>query len=58
MWMRAFHRQPDDAELSRFVRFIESSSKLHGVSASMTCVPVWQDVAHAIFNTGEFIFVR
>lgn len=60
MFATAFARQPQPDETARFVAFAEESAKLRGIdlSAFMRCQPVWQDVAHAIFNLKEFIYVQ
>ena len=59
MFEKAFARPPKAEETARFVAFAGESAKLRGVdqAAFMACEPVWQDVAHAIFNLKEFIYV-
>jgi hypothetical protein len=60
MFSAAFARPPQPAETARFVAFAEESAKLREVDAAafMDCPPVWRDVAHAIFNLKEFIYVQ
>ena len=60
MFAAALGRPPNDEELSRLVRLAGRSAELHGISLGvlMTCGPVWQDVAHALFNVKEFIYVH
>jgi hypothetical protein len=59
MFATGLARPPQPAETARLVAFAEQSAKLRGVSAGefIDCQPVWQDVAHAIFNLKEFIYV-
>ncbi len=56
----AFGRAPDDAEVDRVMKLAARCAELRGADthAMMTCQPVWQDVAHAIFNAKEFIYVQ
>lgn len=60
MFRTAFGRFPDDAERARFVGLVNEMATLHNVAADK--VPdshaVWQDVAHALFNLKEFVYVR
>lgn len=60
MFQKAFARPPQPEETGRFVAFAQESADLRGVdrAAFMGCEPVWQDVAHAIFNLKEFIYVQ
>jgi mono/diheme cytochrome c family protein len=60
MFSAAFARPPQPEETARFVAFAQESAKLRGVDVAifMNCQPVWQDVAHAIFNLKEFIYVQ
>lgn len=59
MFEGAFGRPPERDELERFLAFAKRSAKMHGINdrALNDCPPVWQDVAHAIFNLKEFIYV-
>ena len=60
MFLAAMARSPRDEELARLVRLASRSAELHGVApgALMNCAPVWHDVAHALFNVKEFIYVH
>ena len=60
MFTTALGRPPRDEELSRLVKLASRSAELHGLApgALMACGPVWHDVAHALFNVKEFIYVH
>lgn len=55
----AFARPPRPDETARLVKLAQRSAELRGADAAdwLSCPPVWQDVAHAIFNLKEFIYV-
>lgn len=59
MFADAFGRAPSPDETERIVALAERCARLRGVNVSdlIDCQPVWQDVAHAIFNLKEFIYV-
>ena len=60
MFVTALGRPPRDEELLRLVKLASRSAELHSLApgALMTCAPVWHDVAHALFNVKEFIYVH
>lgn len=60
MFAAAFARPPTHAETTRLLALAERCAGLHAVDpdALLSCKPVWQDVAHAIFNLKEFIYVQ
>ncbi|MFM8470554.1 MAG: DUF1549 and DUF1553 domain-containing protein [Limisphaerales bacterium] len=60
MFAAAFGRPPRADELTRLVKLAGRSAELHGVAPEvlLACAPVWQDVAHALFNVKEFIYVH
>ncbi len=60
MFNTAFARPPSAEETARFVDFAGQCAELRGVpmEALLSSQPVWQDVAHAIFNLKEFIYVQ
>lgn len=60
MFATAFGRPPEPEETARFVRFAKRCAELHDVEAeaAFSSQSVWQDVAHAIFNMKEFIYVQ
>jgi hypothetical protein len=59
MFSTALSRPPEPAETARLVGLAEQSAKLRAFHAAdlIDCQPAWQDVAHAIFNLKEFIYV-
>jgi len=59
MFAIALSRPPQPVETAHLVQLAEQSAKLRGATASrlVDCRPAWQDVAHAIFNLKEFIYV-
>ena len=57
MYVRAFGRRPLTSEVEEIERFLESQAAARGVPA-VESPRVWTDLAHAMFNTAEFLFVR
>ena len=59
MYRLAFARPPDDAELAAARGFLEAQAARHGgdLSADPSQAAAWGDLAHALFNAKEFIFV-
>ncbi len=59
MFQTALSRSPSDAERERFERTVRELADLHQVPASnvLTSSLVWRDVAHAMFNLKEFIYI-
>ncbi|GMW03386.1 MAG: hypothetical protein AMXMBFR84_45200 [Candidatus Hydrogenedentota bacterium] len=60
MFRIGLSRPPLPEELSRFVSFAYQAATLRGADTGtmLSCQPVWQDVAHAMFNMKEFIYVQ
>lgn len=60
MFTAAFARAPKSDETVRLIKLAQRSAALRGLDASglLSYQPVWQDVAHAIFNLKEFIYVQ
>ena len=60
MFGAALGRPPREEELARLVKLASRSAELHGIAPGvlMAFQPVWQDVAHALFNVKEFIYVH
>ncbi len=64
MFRRAFARPPDPADLARWSRAARDFAGLYqdvpGAAAPdmMKWLAVWKDVAHAMFNAKEFLYVR
>jgi mono/diheme cytochrome c family protein len=65
MFRRAFSRNPDAQELTRWRKLARELAAMHyGVSTSsaasgdiMASLDVWKDLAHTMFNAKEFIYV-
>lgn len=59
MFQSALGRSPNADEQSRFERAIRQLSDLYQVSADnvMNSQAVWKDVAHALFNVSEMIYI-
>jgi hypothetical protein len=60
MFRVALGRPPTNGELERWSASVADLSELHHLDAAskMTSVPLWKDVAHALFNVKEFIYVQ
>jgi len=65
MFRSAFSRDPNPQELLRWSKAVSDFASLHQNATGyaphtgmMNSVAVWRDVAHAIFNTKEFLYVR
>lgn len=65
MFRSAFSRDPNPQELVRWTKAVSDIASLYQEAAGyaphagmMNSVAVWRDVAHAIFNTKEFLYVR
>jgi len=60
MFQRAYARPPDEEELGRWRQAAEELAVLHGVEKGdlLGSEQVWQEIAHAFFNTKEFIYIR
>lgn len=60
MFLAAYGRPPASSETSRWEESIRELTQLHQLGADQVLQShaVWLDVAHAIFNTKEFIYVR
>jgi hypothetical protein len=59
MFASALGRPPRAEEAARLVRLARRSAELRGAETGslLQCQPAWQDVAHAIFNLKEVIYV-
>ncbi len=57
MYVRAFGREPLQKEVARIRRFLAEQGRARGVSGDDD-PQVWTDLAHALLNTSEFIFIR
>jgi hypothetical protein len=60
MFQTALAREATPDELVRWDGLVDDLSALHGLKREgvLTSVAVWTDVAHAMLNTKEFIYVR
>jgi hypothetical protein len=60
MFHVALGRAPAEDELQRWSASVRDFAALHHIDSAtqMTSVPLWKDVAHALFNVKEFIYVR
>lgn len=59
MFERAFGRQPDSDEVARWASAAREFGDFHRAGAGiLESDAVWSDVAHALFNMKEFIYVR
>ncbi len=58
MFRAALGRQPTTDEIAAWSQAANDLTRLHGVSAEnlMISEPVWTDLAHALFNTKEFLY--
>lgn len=57
MYVQAFGREPVESEIEEIGRFLDSQAAARGVAGARD-PRVWTDLAHALFNTAEFLFVR
>jgi hypothetical protein len=55
MYASAFGRAPTEVETKKCLAFLESQGKLHGDPAAPAA---WNDLAHVLYNSKEFIFVH
>ena len=56
LYESAFSRPPSKLEMDATLAFLSEQAKLHGVTEDHE-LP-WKDLAHAIINTKEFIFLN
>jgi len=59
MFQAALGRPPSKEELARFEEAIRTLAELHQVprEATLSSHPLWKDVAHAMYNLKEFIYI-
>lgn len=59
IYLSALNRPPSAEELDRMEVFVRDLAELHAVSADqmLSSQPLWKDVAHAVYNLKEFIYV-
>jgi hypothetical protein len=60
MYQSAFARMPTADEVGEVLKFVDRQGEELGVEAEkrLTDVRAWTEVAHALINTKEFIFVQ
>jgi hypothetical protein len=60
MFVTAFARPPEAAELAASAQYLDALAEEHKVSAEevLNSIPVWQDFAQSLFNLKEFIYLR
>jgi Protein of unknown function (DUF1553)/Protein of unknown function (DUF1549)/Planctomycete cytochrome C len=56
MYLQAFARPPLAAERETCLAFLKTRAELDGVSEDAPAA--WADLAHALFNVKEFVFIR
>ncbi len=57
MYLRAYGRPPVQSEISEIEGFLASQARLREASGHDDPA-IWADLAHAVLNTAEFLFVR
>jgi hypothetical protein len=57
MFRTALGRPPRESERTRLVELIQQLAAQRGIAEPLKSVEVWQDAAHALFNTVEFLFI-
>ncbi|MEQ8854733.1 PSD1 and planctomycete cytochrome C domain-containing protein [Gimesia sp.] len=58
MFLTAYGRHPEASEVKRWTALIEELGGTHEQSGLLQNPEVWRHVAHAMFNTKEFIYYR
>ena len=60
MFVRALSRSPSPGEVARFGELTRKLGRLYQVPPEhiLTSKKIWKDVAHSLFNTKEFIYLR
>lgn len=58
MYLAAYGRSPDASEVSRWMALIRDLGNTRAQRELLENPEVWQHVAHAMFNTKEFIYYR
>jgi hypothetical protein len=57
MFLRAYGRLPDATDRAQVAAFLDQQATRYP-GATAEDARVWADLAHVIFNSKEFIFVR
>jgi hypothetical protein len=58
MFVTAFARPAEEAEINQALVFLEEQRSRYGAGHRIDDPRVWADLAHVLFNSTEFIFVR
>ena len=58
MFLRAYGRAVEPGELDEVDLFLDRQSSRYAASNNPDDIRVWTDLAHVLFNSTEFIFVR
>jgi hypothetical protein len=59
MYLLALSRPPEAGETERALAFLEEQAATYGQGVSWQADPrVWRDLAHALFNLKEFLYLR
>jgi hypothetical protein len=60
VFLRSLGRSPTTVERDRMLGFVDQLTGLHGANPAdvLSSQQIWQDVAHAMFNMKELIYVR
>ena len=60
MFVRALNRPPSPGEVARFGELARKLGRLYRVPQGhiLASKEIWKDVAHSLFNTKEFIYLR
>ena len=60
MFVRAYARPPSPEEVTRFGELARKLGRLYQVPEAhiLASREIWKDVAHSLFNTKEFIYLR
>ncbi len=56
MFLEAFARKPQSAEVAILTASLQEFAKVHG--CQIDDAAVWSDLAHSLFGTSEFIYLR
>lgn len=60
VFLRSLGRSPTTVERDRMLGFVDQLTGLHGANPAdvLSSQQIWQDVAHAMFNMKELVYVR
>jgi hypothetical protein len=58
MFVTAFARPAEAAEIGEVMAFLEEQQTRYGGGHGADDPRVWADLAHVLFNSTEFLFVR